>query len=60
MDYLIEAIAEDRIQVRRAEANAWRLRRVAGARRDAEGRGTGGERRRPITTRLLLWLPRSR
>ncbi len=59
MDYLIQAIAKDRIQERRAEANAWRLRRVAGARRDAEGRGTGHERQRP-TTRLLLWLPRSR
>jgi len=36
MDYLIQAIVEDRIEEPRAEANAWRLRRVAGA---AVGRG---------------------
>jgi hypothetical protein len=53
--YLSQTLAEERMRARRAEANAWRLRQVARARRDEKARGAGGERRRPITAGLPSW-----
>ncbi len=53
LPYLGQAVVEERIQMLRAEGDAWRVRQLARPRKDAEDRGAGGGRRNPPAAPLL-------